>query len=354
MTTPTPKKPATPEQTRAAAEIASAALARAAASKPAEKSRQEAPGILKRSNSYFADPKMITRRAGFNARFDFGDIEALAGQIKDKLEKDEGSGGLIHDIHVKRIPAGDPRLEKGFVFEVIDGDRRLTAIELLMSKGTAFPIGVPVKIVDKGQSEIDDLIQMFVANEGKPFLPLEECTAYTRMKASGMTIAAICKAVGRKQMHVTSILALADADESLKQALKDGKVSKTLAKDIATNARGDKAKQEELTKEAVAAGNDKIKRRVITRKVEEAKQAKAVKKGKRVPKMRALTDAELSALGASIAQRLPKLVMDAKVMMYEKDLGKWIGQDDKLVVAFTFGALQALKAAAGIKVKLEL
>lgn len=356
MTNPTPKKPISPEARAAAGEIAASAIARAA-SQPGKPSgaRQEAPGITKRTNSYFADPKMITRRAGHNARIDFGDIEGLAGQIKEKLVDDPESGGLLHDLHVKRIQAGDPRLEKGFVFEIIDGDRRLTAIELLMSKGTAFPRGVPVKIVDKGQSEIKDLIQMFVANDGKPFLPLEECVAYTRMKnEGGMTIAQICKAVGRKQMHVTSILALADADESLKQAVKEGKINKTMAKDIATNARGDKEKQAELTKEAVAAGNDKTKRRVITRKVEEAKQAKAVKRGKRVPKMRALSDAELSALGASIAQNLPKLAMDAKVMMYEKDFGKWISQDDKLVVAFTFGALQALKAAAGIKVKLEL
>ncbi len=347
MTTPTPRNAASAAN---ASDIAQTAIAVAKGSKP----RAEAPGITKRSNSYFADPKMITRRAGFNARFDFGDIEALAAQIKSKLEQDPSSGGLIHDLHVKRILSGDPRLEKGFVFEIIDGDRRLTAVELLISKGVVFENGIPIKIVDKGQSEIEDLVQMFVANEGKPFLPLEEAAAYQRMRDAKMSVAAICKAVGRAQMHVTSILALASADESLKQAVKEGKVNKTMAKDIATNARGDKAKQAELTKEAVEAGKDKTKRRLITRKVAEARQAKAVRKGKKVPKMRALSDVELQALGASVGERMPKLIMDAACMMYEKDLGKWIGQDDKLTLAFTFGVLQALKAAAGIKVKLEL
>lgn len=306
--------------------------------------RAEAAGILKRSSSYYADPKTITRRAGFNPRFDFG--EDLAPSIEAQ--------GLLMPLRVKRIPVGDERLAQGFVFELIDGDRRLHGIESLLQKGHKFPEGVPVIIVEKNQSVVDDLIQMFVANQGKPFLPLEEAAAYQRMRDEGLTVKDICKAVGRAQMHVTSILALASADESFKQLVKEGKISKTMAKDIATNARGDKAKQRELAQEAAAAGGDKTKRRLISRKVQEARQAKAARKGKRVPKMRALSNEELSALGESVAARLPKLQLDAKAMIHGNNLEKWISQDDKLVLAFTFGALQALKAAAGVKAKLEL
>jgi ParB-like chromosome segregation protein Spo0J len=357
MTGATPSNPAPSSgetiQAAAAAEAANA-LAKASGKKPGA-ARQEAPGILKRSNSYFADPAMITRREGFNARFDMGDIETLAAQIKAKKEQDPESGGLIHDIHVKRLVKGDYRLAQGFAFEVIDGDRRLTAIEHLMKKGLVFEIGVPVKIVNKEQSEVQDLIQMFVANEGKPFLPLEEAAAYQRLRDAGLTVKEICAAVSRSSVHVSAILALANADESLKQAVKDGKVNKMMARNIATNARGDKAKQAELTAAAVAAGSDKGAKRKVIREVEKAKQTKAVKKGaKRIPKMRALSDEELSALGASIAAHLPGLLQNAKAMMHQDDLEGWIKKDDKLVVAFTFGALQALKAAAGLKVKLEL
>lgn len=356
MTDAKPVNPESPVVRAAAVEEAAGALAKAAATlaNAAGKSR-EAHGITKRSSSFFADPALITRREGHNARFDFGDIDALAAQIKAKLEQDPDSGGLLHDLHVKRIGKGDHRQAQGFAFEIIDGDRRLTAIELLMKKGVAFPIGVPIKIVNKDQTEIQDLIQMFMANEGKPFLPLEEAVAYQRMRDAGMTIAQICAAVSRKTPHVTSILALAEADESLKQAVKEGRVNKSLAKDIALTTKGDKAKQAELTKAAVAAGKDKSLKRKVIREVEKTKQTKAVKKGaKRIPKMRALSDEELSALGASVAARLPKLLLDAKAMMYKDDLEKWIKEDDKLVVAFTFGALQALKAAAGVKTSLEL
>ncbi len=327
-----------------AAEIAHTAIAVAAktAAGKTTATRGEAPGIVKRSNSYHADPRTIVRRKGWNPRFDFGDIEALKASVLEN--------GVLNPLRVKRISGDGPAF-----FELIDGDRRLTAIEqLIKEKKHFFSDGVPVIIVDRAQNEITDLIQMFVANDGKPFLPLEECAAYMRMKEANMTIKQICDAVGRKQVHVIAILALASADESLKQAVQDGTINKTLAKDIAVNARGDKAKQAELTKEAVAAGKDKAKRRVIVRKVDEARQTKAVKKGKRVPKMRALSDLELSELGASVAARMPKLLLDAKAMMHEKNLEKWISQDDKLALACAFGQLQALKAAAGIKVKLEL
>lgn len=325
-----------------AAEIANAAIA-AAAGKTSTP-RAEAPGIVKRSNSYFADPATITRREGFNPRFDFGEIDDLMASIK--------TNGLLNALRVKRIPSTDER-SKSFAFELIDGDRRLTAIERLLKAGHQFEDGVPVTIVDKSQSEMDDLIQMFVANDGKPFLPLEEAAAYDRMKKAGMTVKQICAAVGRKQVHVTEILALANADESLKQAVKEGKVGKTMAKQIATHARGDKAKQAELAAAAAAAGKNKAARRAVITQIDDARRGKAAKKGRQL-KMRALSDAELSTLGAQIAARMPKLIMDAKVMMHENRLDKWIAEDDKLVVAFTFGALQALKAAAGMKVKLEL
>lgn len=343
MTTPTPN-----QKSAQAAEVAQSVIAMAAktAARATGSGRSEAPGILKRSNSYFGDPRTITRRVGFNPRFDFGDIDGLKASIK--------ANGLMQPLRVKRISAGDERLSKGFVFELIDGDRRLTSIEALLKDGHEFAEGVPIIIVDKSQDDTTDLIQMFVANDGKPFLPLEECAAYTKMKAAGMTVAQICKAVGRKQMHVTSILALADADEAVKEAVKDGTITKTMAKDIATNARGDKDKQKELVQAAKAAGNDKTARRRVIRQVEEAKQLKAARKGRKVPKMRSLSDEELSKLGADVAARMPQLLLNAKAMVHEKHLEKWIGQDDKLALAFAYGALQALKAAAGMKVNLAL
>lgn len=305
--------------------------------------RKEAAGITKRSSAYFIDPRTVTRRPGFNPRVDFGEI----GQLADSIL----ANGLVMPLRVKRLPAP----VDGKVFELIDGDRRLTAIETILKKNPnwSIPDGIPAIIVDKSQEDITSLIQMFVANDGKLFLPLEEAAAYQRMREAGMSVKQIGDAVGRKHMHVNQILALVNADESLKQAVADGKIGKTMAKEIASSARGDKAKQKELTEAAVSAGKDKSKRRVLLKSVQAAKVAKAAKKG-RTLKMRVLDETALNELGASVAKALQKNLMDAKALMHANSLDKWISQDAKLVAAFTYGALQALKAAGGAKsIKLE-
>jgi ParB/RepB/Spo0J family partition protein len=319
---------------QSAAALAASAIATA---------RKEAPGITKRSSSYYIDPRAITRRPGFNPRVDFGEIAQLEISIL--------ANNLLNPIRVKRLAAPID----GKVFELIDGDRRLTAIENILKKNPTWAAaeGIPAIIVDKQQDDVTSLIQMFVANDGKAFLPLEEAAAYQRMRDAGMTVKQIGDAVGRKHMHVNQILALVNADESLKQAVAEGKIGKTMAKEIASTARGDKAKQKELTEAAVAVGKDKGKRRVLLKSVQATKVAKAAKKG-RTLKIRALDDAALSELGASMAKALQKNLMNAKAAMHADALDKWVSQDAKLVAAFTYGALQALKAAAGAKsIKLE-
>lgn len=304
-------------------------------------------GVLKRSNAYFIDPSRVVRREGWNPRFDFGEIEVLAAQIKEVKAKDESSGGLLNPIRVKRV-VGNPAAD----FELIDGDRRLTAIEHLLKKGETFPSGIPAVIVDKAQDDITSLTQMFLANEGKKFLPMEEAIAYQRMRDAGMTLKEICAAVGRKQVHVTEILNLLQADESVKEAAEKGEIGKTMAKKIATAAKGDKAKQAELVKAAKAAGDDKEAQRAVKRKVDTTRIEKAAKKGK-VLKIRALSDAELSDIGSKMAEHLSMMLENMGISV-EEDLVEMIKKDPKLVMAYTTGALDALKVAAGGVNKLYL
>lgn len=307
-------------------------------------------GIVKRSNAYFADPKAITRRPGFNPRFDFGEIEELAKSIK--------ANGLLQPLRVKRMPASvlddgkGPTGAEVKCFELIDGDRRLTAIELLLKKGHEFPDGVPVIVVDAKQDDITSLIQMFEANTGKNFLPLEEAAAYKTMRDAGMTIKQICDAVSRKHVHVVATLALLDADDEVKDAVKSGSVTGTTAKQIAVAARGDKAKQKELITQAKAAKTDKSKKAELEKNIQATREKKAKAKGQTI-KMRALSDAELSAIGKQLAETMViKLQNAAKPLDF--DVRAWIAKDDQLALAFTFGALEALKAAAGMIVNLDI
>lgn len=302
-------------------------------------SRNEAPGIMKRGSSYFVDPTTICRREGWNNRFDFGEIEELAGSLAEQ--------GMLMPLRIKRID-GHP---DGKLFVLVDGDRRLTAIEHLLKDGplSRFPAlaeGVPAIIVDKKQEDLKSLIQMFVANTGKPLLPLEEASAYKRMQDAGMGIMAIASAVGRKHVHVVATLALLQADTDVQEAVEKGEVTPTLAKKIATGARGDKAKQKELIAQAKAAGKDQGKKKAVEREIEKVRKAKAEKKGRTI-KIRALSDVELSELGSRIAKHLVTLMKEAGLDVDKTDLRKLVKEDDKLAVAATFGALEALKKAAG-------
>ena len=310
-----------------------------------------APGITKRSNAYFIDPKMIDDDGDHNARIDLGDIAELANQIKVVLEKDPASGGLLNDLRVKRKDDGR--------FQIIDGRRRFNAIKSLMKAGVEFPVGVPAKIVDKKQDVITSIQQMYLANEGKDFLPLEEAATFKTLKDQGLNLKEIAKVVGRRETHVAEMLALVDATPELKEAVASGKIGKTTAKQIAAATKGDAEAQKALTAQAAAVGKDtkdKKKRRAVVQGIQQAKAAKAQKKGRKVPKMRALDDDQLAEMGERLSKQLTVLIKEAPGELKISELGnmlEWIKKDAHLAVAATFGALQALKAAAGQKVDLE-
>lgn len=293
-------------------------------------------GVLKRSNAYYIDPRTVMRREGWNPRFDFGEIEALAISIQ--------ANGMLNPIRVKRLAKPT---EQGHLFELIDGDRRLTACEAIIKKdAAAFPEGIPAHIVDKGQDDLTSLIQMFEANSGKVFLPLEEAAAYKRMQDAGMKIADICKAVGRKAVHVTEILNLLKADDSVKDAVASGAIGKTMAKQIAKVAKGDAAAQKELVAKAAAAKKgDKAAKADLKTSVDKTHRATAAKRGKTL-KIRALSDNQLSVIGKQMADHLVGLLEAADISV-ETDLVALIKKDPMLVIAYTTGALDALKVAAG-------
>ena len=112
-------------------------------------------------------------------------------------------------------------------------------------------------------------------------------------------------------------------------------------------AKGDAAKQKELVEQAKDAGTDQKKRRALLKNVEKTRTAKAAKQGK-VLKIRAISDAELSEIGSDMATRLMAALEKAELTLELDQLKAWVAQDPELAVAYTFGALQALKVAAGV------
>lgn len=328
----------------------------------ATKPRSEAAGVMKRSSRFFVDPDTIVIDPAWNVRIDMGDIEELADSIEAELKRDPESGGLIHELGLRRINATHPLSQGGKKHFVVQwGHRRTTAIHLLRKRGVEFKVGVPAKLVDKAQDVQHATIQLFIENSNKPLMPLEEAAAYKRLRDGfpdadppipGMTVKEICAAVGRKAMHVGEMLALLDAPEEVKEAVAKGEIGKTQAKNIARHARGDAETQKKLTEVAKKANKgDKAAKKELDKGLDASKRAKAAKKG-RVLKMRALSDEELNKLGLDMQAQLKKHLKQAG-KPDDFDLKTWVTKDDKLALAATFGAIMALRAAAGIKTDLE-
>lgn len=299
------------------------------------------------------DPALIRRREGWNPRFDFGEVDKLAGSIEHELAINPVSGGLINDIRVMRLPKAD---DTGAKYVLIDGDRRLQAIEKLLKKGIVFPAGVPAKVepyqpVVDGESENkDQLVRMYTANTGKAFLPMEEAAAFDRMKKAGMTIKEIAQATGRHVSGVTRAAFLLKADSRLTDAVAAKKIGSSAAIEIQSASRGDPELLTQLIDEALAAKTKTAKKAVSTKI--KAKKVEVAKKEGRKLKMRALTNEQLSALGSKMSDHLAAsmkaLGLDTKVNPID-----WLkGCEDDVKLGYALGVLQGLKAAAGLPVDL--
>ena len=325
----------------------------------------QAPGIVKRPNAYFIDPTRVSIDPTWNVRFDWGDITELARQILAELKANPASGGLLVDLRVQRLSPPTDVAD----FKIVDGERRMTAIKLLMSEGVdgsgpiAFPEGVPAKIESASASTLDLLFKMYLSNEGKKFLPLEEAAFFKRLQGEGLTIAQIEERVKKSDNYIVGALALLDADPTLVAAVKSGEVGAGVAKSIAVNARGDKAKQAEITADIKAAGKDKVKRRAVLKKIEAARVAKAAKKGKTL-KIKSLTDADLNDMGQRVAKNLVAKATEAgwddvttAANTADEKITAMVEvckMDEAMAAAYTLGVLQGLKAAAGLKVELDI
>jgi len=313
-----------------------------------------ASGLVKKSTAYNADPARITTRPDWNDRFDYGDIESLANGIATTLQRDPARP-YATDMEVSRIDPADAR-SKLYDFEVVTGHRRHAATQILLGRGVEFPQGVNIYLVDRKEDTVTRLTRLFNENNKKSLLPLEEAATLKRLRDEGLTVAQICAVVGRTDVHVRETLDLLTADASVQEAVKSGKVAGSMAKIIVSVAKGDAAAQQDLIADATAAkGKDKAAKARLLQKIADKRDANAVVKGKEA-KIRALTDSQLSEIGERLAKHLKALLKEAKLdpELTQEGLVEWVKADDQLAAAYVAGAMDALKAAAGVKLNLEV
>lgn len=285
----------------------------------------------------YAQPSQVTRKKGFNPRFDFGDIKGLEDLIV-------AQGFHPHKpLLVKRVGPD--------AFELVDGDRRLTAVENLIKKGHQFPEGIPLAIVAKDTDEAGLLLMAYTANEGsKTFNPLEEANTFKRLRDEcKLTLKQIQERTGKSGTHINKALALLEADSSVTQAVEDGSVSATLAKQIAVKAKGDKGKQKEMVAKAQAGGKQGKK----AVKEEAERMTRRRPNGVKPVVIKPLGQAQMEELEAKMSALFSKAF---KSLGYEsmEAVRVEISKDDSLSLAYLMGTAQALQAALGHKIKLEV
>lgn len=291
----------------------------------------------------YIDPTLIDVRDNWNARFDFGDIEELGRQIKSQKAFD--GIGVLHDLRVKAKDDGSGR------FWLVDGERRWNAVMGLIDGGEVFEYGIPAKVEPASASDDDLIIKMFLANEGKHLLPYEEGMYFKRLQDGGMTIKQIEEKTGRSDSSIWYGLALVEADDDLVDAVKKGTIGTTIAKTIAVNARGNKQRQKELVAKAKDAKKDPKKTAALKKEIDADRRAKAAKERPNLKiKARKADEADIAAMGEKVGARL-KEVLEMMGMDFDTNFEEWISDDRELQIAANFGALQALKAVMGVKVK---
>jgi ParB/RepB/Spo0J family partition protein len=167
----------------------------------------------------------LVLREGFNVRIGLGDIEQLARSIADN--------GIERPLNVIRSTENED------VFNVIDGHRRTVALRYAVKQGWVDPetFMVPIMITPANTTELEQTAMIARANDGKPLLPIEEATLYKRLVDSGVPISTICRECGHSDVYVRQHLDLLSADASVGDALRKGEISKTLALNIATQAK---------------------------------------------------------------------------------------------------------------------
>ena len=291
--------------------------------------------IAIRKESYNVAPSRIIRRAGWNPRFDFGDLSEIKATMAPADGSKEGRFYEHKPLLVRRV--GDD-------FEIIDGDRRFTVVEKLVKAGVKFTAGIPVVIASKDMDDVEGLIETLTANNGKNLLPLEEAAAFKRLLDMDVTPKLkprdIAERVGKAEAHVRATLALLDADESVREALTSKKINSTTAKNIAVKARASKETQKALVAKAAGAKGKAAKKAVKEEIRTTSKRAIKAKDG--------LTPLRPAQIAVALNQISKAITVGLKdVGIAEKALMTELKNDDKLALAFHLGAQAAMLAASG-------
>jgi ParB/RepB/Spo0J family partition protein len=177
---------------------------------------------VKRTDAYQIDPRILKVKEGFNPR------DLTSQENKEHIEELAIS---IAAVGVKQ-PLIISNEEDGIY--VVNGHCRLGATMLAIGRGANI-ITIPCIPEERYASEVDKHYASQITNMGKPLSQLEQGQLYKTLINMGETESAIAKRTGKSAMHINNCLALYAAPEKVKDMVRNGEVSASLATEVVRN-----------------------------------------------------------------------------------------------------------------------
>ena len=213
----------------------------------------------KSSGMVFVDPAAIRRIPGFNVRERtesyLAHIENIAQSMEvDGFYPDKPLSGFVAKVMVD----GKPQ----HVLYILDGHTRLEAAGIAISRGA--PIAtVPIILRADVGDAVDVTVSLARANGGsRPLTPLESSEVVRRLLEYGLREPEIAARMGCTGQYVRDLVLLIRAPAQLRDKVKAGELSATLAIQL-TRKHGANVvgAVEEAEQRAKASGKDRITKR---------------------------------------------------------------------------------------------
>lgn len=176
-----------------------------------------------RNNVYIAPLEWFYIEPGFNLR---GIDEAHADGFAVSYKRGHYVPPVVAEL---KIIDGVPRLV------LREGHHRIIGAHKAQADGANLP-GLQVNEF-KGNSS-DAVLMMIKTSEGKPLRPLERAEGYKRLAGQNWSTSQIAEDLNRSITHVERLLLLANAEENVKQLVRDDLVKATTVMDVLVELRG--------------------------------------------------------------------------------------------------------------------
>jgi ParB/RepB/Spo0J family partition protein len=233
------------------------------------------PGAL---DIFRADPRQLVVQDGYNVR------DLTTPDAQEKLRELADS--------IAEVGVTDPLVVRfdGERIIVVEGHRRLAATMLAIEAGAEIK-SVPIYQEPRGVSPEQRDLGLILSNSGEPLTPLEKAKVIGRLVAHGWPHQEIAKKCGWKSVgSVGQYLDMLAMPEAVKEQVRQGDVSATMARQIVKEAARDAKNDPDFAAELIRKNKEENKRLGVGKKTKPKVTAKTIARDKPKPEPKAKTD----------------------------------------------------------------